>query len=60
MEETLVKEIPFHALIIGPTKSGKTRYLTDLLSGPFKHIFNYIFLICPTFSVNDTWQNFQE
>ena len=58
MEETLVKELPFHSLILGPTKSGKTRYLTDLLSGSFKDVFDFIILICPTFSVNDTWQNF--
>ena len=58
MEDSLIKEIPFHSLIIGPTKSGKTRYLTDLLSGSFKDVFDFIILICPTFSVNDTWQNF--
>ena len=46
--------IPFNALIVGPTNSGKTQFLVNQLCGPFNGKFDYIVLICPTFAYNRT------
>ena len=46
--------IPFNALIVGPTNSGKTRFLVDQIYGPFRGKFDYIVLICTTFAHNNT------
>ena len=46
--------IPFNALIVGPTNSGKTRFVVDQIYGPFRGKFDYIVLICPTFADNKT------
>ena len=46
--------IPFNALIVGPTNSGKTHFLVKQLYGPFRGRFDYIVLICPTFAHNRT------
>ena len=48
-------EIPFNALIVGPTKSGKTKYVVDQIYGPFRGKFDYIVFICPTFAYNKTY-----
>ena len=46
--------IPFNALIVGPTNSGKTQFLVNQLCRPFNGKFDYIVLICPTFAYNRT------
>ena len=46
--------IPFNALIVGPTNSGKTQFLVNQLIGPFNGKFDYIVLICLTFAYNRT------
>ena len=48
--------IPFNALIVGPTNSGKSRFVVDQLHGPFRRKFDYIVLICPTVVYNKTYK----
>ena len=52
--------IPFNALIVGPTNSGKIQFLVNQLRGPFTGKFDYIVLICPTFAYNRTLHRFGE
>ena len=54
------ENIPFNALIVGPTNSGKTTFLVNLLKNKFNQKFDFIFLLCPTFVNNKTWDNFAE
>ena len=56
--DELVEKIPFNCIITGPTNCGKTRFLVDKLSGPFRKKFEYIVMICPTFTINETYKNF--
>ena len=52
--------IPFHMIITGPTNCGKTKYLIEQLRGPFRKVFEYIVLICPTYAKNRTYHGFAE
>ena len=52
------RKLPFNALIVGPTNSGKTQYLLNQLRGPFRGKFDYIVLLCPTFVKNQTYVGF--
>ena len=54
------ENIPFNALIVDPTNSGKTQFLVNQLHGPFNGKFDYIVLICPTFAYNRTLYRFGE
>ena len=51
---------PFNVLVVGPTNSGKSRFLVDQLYGPFRGKFDYIVLICPTFAHNKTFRRLGE
>ena len=53
-------KIPFNALIVGPTNSGKSKFVVDQLYGPFRYKFDYIVLICPTFAYNKTYHRIGE
>jgi len=53
-------KIPFNALIVGPTNSGKSRFVVDQIYGPFRGKFDYIVLICPTFTHNKTYHRLGE
>ena len=53
-------KIPFNMIITGPTNCGKTKYLIDQLRGPFRKVFEYIVLICPTYAKNRTYRGFAE
>lgn len=46
---------PFNMLVCGITGCGKTFYVLDLLENEFKHKFDYIIIICPTFLYNKTY-----
>ena len=46
--------IRFNVLIVGPTNSGKSRFVAGQIYGPFRGKFDYIVLICPTFAHNKT------
>ena len=46
---------PFNMLISGITGCGKTHYVLDLLETEFKNKFDYIIIICPTFTYNKTY-----
>ena len=52
--------IPFNALIVGPTNSGKIQFLVNQLCRPFNGKFDFIVLICPTFAYNKTLYRFGE
>lgn len=52
--------IPFNALIVVPTNSGKRQLLVNQLCGPFCDRFDYVLLICPTFAYNKTLFQFAE
>ena len=51
-------KVPFHCIITVPTNCGKTKYLIEQLRGPFKNVFDYIILICPTYDRNKTYRGF--
>ena len=53
-------KIPFNTLIVGPTNSGKSRFVVDQIYGPFRFKFDYIVLICPTFAHNKTFYRIGE
>ena len=52
--------IPFNALIVGATNCGKTSFLVEILNHEFLQKFDYIFLVCPTFAHNKTYDGFAE
>jgi Cdc6-like AAA superfamily ATPase len=54
MAESL--KTPFNMLIVGMTGSGKTHYLLDSLERDYRGHFDYVFLICPTYAHNKTYQ----
>jgi phosphatidylinositol kinase/protein kinase (PI-3 family) len=47
--------MPFNMIIVGMTACGKTHYLISELKTTFRHTFENIFLICPTYHWNRTY-----
>ena len=47
-------------MIVGATNCGQTSFLVDILSHEFLQKFDYIFLVCPTFAHNKTYDGFAE
>jgi len=54
------QNLPFNALIVGLTNSGKTRFFVNQPCGAFRGWFDYIVLICPSFAHNRTLYRFAE
>jgi len=52
--------LPFNALIVGPTNSGKTQFLVNQFCGSFNGRFDYVVFVCPTFAYNKTLYWFPE
>ena len=48
-----------HTLIVERSGCGKTHYLLKYLNQKCKQKYNTIYIICPTFSINTTWQNWK-
>ena len=46
-------------LIVGKTKCGKTHYLLKYLETECQSTYENIYIICPTFSFNPTWQEWK-
>ena len=54
------ENIPFNTLIVGATNCGKTSFLVEILSHEFLQKFDYIFLVCPTYIHNKSYDGFAE
>ena len=52
-------ETSFHMIIMGLTACGKTHYLLKMLEEDYKGHFDHIFIVCPTFEDNKTYQNWK-
>ena len=52
-------ETPFNMIILGMTGCGKTYYLLEMLETEYSGHFDYIFLICPTYEWNKTYQSWK-
>ena len=49
-------ETSFNMIIYGMTNYGKTYHLLKMIEKHYKKQFDYIVLICPTFTWNQTYQ----
>ena len=54
-----VLKTPFNMTILGATCSGKTFHLLQLLEKDYMKHFDYIYLLCPTFSYNKSYQEWR-
>ena len=48
-----------HTLIVGRSGCGKTYYLLKFLNENCRKKYENIYVICPTFSINSTWQEWK-
>jgi hypothetical protein len=55
----MTPETPFNMIILGMTGCGKTYYLLKMLETEYSNHFDYIFLICPTYVWNKTYQSWK-
>ena len=54
-----VKDTPFNMIITGMTGCGKTYCLLNFIEKNYVNHFDYIIIICPTFSWNKTYENWK-
>ena len=52
-------ETPFNMIICGMTNCGKTFYLLNMMETQVNKHFDYIILICPTYTWNETYQEWE-
>ena len=50
---------PFNMIIVGMTACGKTKFLLDFLEKEYLYCFEQIFLNCPTFEWNKTYEDWK-
>ena len=48
-----------HTLIVGRSGCGKTHYLLKFLNEKCRKRYENIYVVCPTFSINSTWQGWK-
>jgi hypothetical protein len=48
---------PYSAIICGKTGCGKTEFVFDLLEGPYRGVFHFIVILCPTWLFNEIYRN---
>ena len=51
----LLPKYPHCAIICGKTRSGKTYHMLNIIEKYYKDAFDHIFIICPTFRDNKTY-----
>ena len=54
-----VKDTPFNIIVTGMTGCGKIHYFLNFIEKNYKNHFDYIIIICPTFSWNKTYMNWK-
>ena len=52
-------ETPFNMIVVSMTACGKTHFLLELLEKEYRGHFDYIYLLCPTFTWNKTCQSWR-
>ena len=53
--DALLPKFPHNAIICGKTRSGKTYHILNIIEKYYKNAFDHIFIICPTFYDNKTY-----
>ena len=53
----LLPKDPHSAIICGQTNCGKTKFILDLLEGPYRNMFQHIVILCPTIRHNKTYHS---
>ena len=48
-----------HTLIVGRSGCGKTHFLLRFLDAKCKKKYENIYVVCPIFSINSTWQGYK-
>ena len=56
LRNLLPRGYPHNAIICGKTRSGKTYQILNIIEKYYYNCFDHIFIICPTFADNKTYQ----
>jgi len=56
--DELKDKLPYNCLVVGGPNSGKSIYIVNLLQGSYRNVFEYVVLICSTYSKNETYRGF--
>lgn len=55
MDSQLFVKTPHAAIVCGMPGSGKTKFVLDLLEGPFRGVFQHVVFVCPSIRDNETY-----